>query len=407
MYQIESSGDVLKSRPRLSLTRLKWPHVSRTVLLLGLTSLFTDISSEMVSTILPLYLIFSLRLAPLEFGIIDGLYQGAAAIVRLAGGFAADRWQRHKEIATAGYAISAACKVAFLAVGGVWTALASVVIIDRIGKGIRTAPRDALISFSTPKDQLATAFGVHRAMDTAGAMIGPLIAFGLLAFLPRSYDVVFVVSFCIALIGLGVIALFVRNQPAATEQVAKQPVLTLALLGDLLRMPRFRTLVLAGAALGLVTMSDSFLYLGFQRRLNFSVGFFPLLYVVTAAVYMVLAIPIGKLADRIGRYRVFVGGYVLLILVYTSLLMPTLGTIQIGLYLLVFGTYYAATDGVLSALASTLLPVELRSSGLSLLGLPRVSRACSRRSYSGQSGPGGVSRPLSSCLLSGWLVHWD
>src|SRR5712691_10471360 len=113
--------------------RLFGGGVSRNVLNLGLTSLFTDISSEMISTILPLYLMFYLRLGPLEYGFVDGLYQGASAIVRVFGGYAADRWQRYKEVAGLGYAVSAVCKLGMLAVGGMWTGLAAFVLIDRAG----------------------------------------------------------------------------------------------------------------------------------------------------------------------------------------------------------------------------------------------------------------------------------
>lgn len=367
MYQIENSTHLLKSAKKLLGSRAYWPRVGRNVLFLGLTSLFTDISSEMISTILPLYLVFTLHLTPLRFGVVDGLYQGAAAVVRLASGLVADRWRRHKEVAAAGYALSAFCKLGFLAVGGVWTALAGIVLLDRTGKGIRTAPRDALISLSTPREELATAFGVHRALDTAGAMLGPLIAFGLLALAPGAFDAIFVVSFCTALVGLGILTLFVENRPSAPEAAVTGAPVSLSLAFGLLRTPRFRMLVLIGAILGLATVSDGFLYLGLQRRLNFNVGFFPLLYVATALVYMMLAVPVGRLADHIGRGRVFIGGYVLLLVVYTSLLLPALGLFDLFVYLLLFGAYYAATDGVLMAMGSAVLPPELRTSGLALL----------------------------------------
>ena len=193
--------------------------VSSTVLFLGLTSLFTDVSSEMVSTILPMYLVLSLQLSPLQFGLVDGLYQGVAALVRVCGGFAADRWHRHREVAGVGYGLSAICKLGLLAVGGAWMAFAAVIVADRIGKGIRTAPRDAMISLSTPRSELATAFGVHRALDTAGAMLGPLVAFGLLAAVPGGFDVIFVTSFCVALVGLGVLVLFVQSPRPGAWQI--------------------------------------------------------------------------------------------------------------------------------------------------------------------------------------------
>ena len=128
----------------------------------------------MVVTVLPLYLVYVGGFSPLAFGLIDGIYNGAIAIVRLASGYIGDRWRRHKEVAVTGYGISAVCKLLLLGVGTAVSAIGAVVLLDRAGKGIRTAPRDAMISLSTPKEELGTAFGVHRAMDTTGAMLGPL-----------------------------------------------------------------------------------------------------------------------------------------------------------------------------------------------------------------------------------------
>jgi hypothetical protein len=362
VYQVESSGALLK---RGSKTAARGSRVSRNVVLLGLTSLFTDVSSEMVATILPVYVFFALGGSPLQFGIIDGIYQGASALLRVAGGFVADRWRRYKEVAAAGYGISAACKLGLLAVGGA-AGLGAVVLVDRAGKGLRTAPRDALISLSSSQAGLGAAFGVHRALDTAGAMLGPLVAFGILLLAPLMFDAVFIVSFCFALIGLAILVLFVQNRPPTAMPESKAPVSARA-AARLLAEPRFRTLVVAGAVLGLTTMSDGFLYLGLQARLDFDLSLFPLLFVGTALAYMVLAVPVGRLADRIGRAKVFIAGYGLLLAVYTSLLLPSLGLPALALYLLLFGAYYAATDGVLMALASAVLPAELRASGLALL----------------------------------------
>jgi len=192
VYHAESSAAVLKTP--LFRRRLTLPRVARTVFLLGVTSMLTDVSSELVATVLPLYLVFALGLSPLGFGIVNGLYEGGAAILRLVGGHLGDRAGRHKEVAAFGYGLSAISKLALLAAGSA-SAVSGVVLVDRAGKGIRTAPRDALISLSTPRAGLATAFGVHRAMDTAGAMLGPLLAFGLLALSPLDFVLVFVVSF--------------------------------------------------------------------------------------------------------------------------------------------------------------------------------------------------------------------
>jgi MFS family permease len=346
--------------------RRPWAGVGRNVIFLGLTSLFTDVSSEMVAATLPLYVLWQLGFTPLQFGVLDGLSQGVTALVRVAGGFVADRRGRYKEVAGAGYALSALCKLGLLAAGGAWGAVAGVLLLDRIGKGVRTAPRDALISLSSAPERLAGAFGIHRALDTAGAMGGPLVAFGLLALAPGAFDAVFVASFCVAVLGLGLLLLFVENRPAGAAIPTGSPV-SLRALAEPLAHPRFRALVLAGTALALATISDGFVYLSLQRRTSLSVGVFPLLYVATSAVYLVLAVPAGRLADRIGRTRVFVGGHVLVLAVYSALLQPAAGITGVAACLLLLGAAYAATDGVLMAMASGELPRACRSSGLALL----------------------------------------
>jgi MFS family permease len=361
MYQAEQWRDVLKLRVG-SPSRTR---VSSTVVFLGLTSLFTDISSEMVSTILPIYLVYFLHMNPLQFGVIDGLYQGVSALVRIAGGYVADRWSRYKTVAGVGYGLSAACKLVLLAAGSVWPMLIGAIVADRIGKGIRTAPRDAMIALSTPKSDLATAFGVHRALDTTGAMLGPLLAFGLLAAIPNGFDVIFVSSFCIAMIGVGMLALFVREPRTMVMPHAR--ISTLRAGVGHLAAPRFRGLLVAAAVLSLVTISDGFVYLALQRRLDLNPATFPLLYVAAALVYLVVAVPIGHLADRIGRTQTLVAGYAVLLGVYGMLLLPVSGTpVLIGCVVLV-GISAAATDGVLMALASALLPPQVQASGLALL----------------------------------------
>jgi MFS family permease len=365
MYRIQDSGALISAhrtllRPRAGERRL----LSRTVVLLGVTSLLTDISAEMVATVLPLYLVYVAGLTPLQFGLIDGVYRGAAALVGLASGYAADRRRRHKEIAAVGYGLSAACKLALVGVGGAVGAIGAIVMLDRIGKGIRTAPRDALISLSSSRAGLGTAFGVHRAMDTTGAMLGPLIAFGLLALAPLAFESVFLVSFCFALAGLGVIALLV---PSRAVPAASAPTPSFRGAARLLVIPRFGGLVVAAVLLGVATISDAFLYLALQRHLDLPPTAFPLLFVGASLVYMLLAVPLGRLADRVGRGRVFLAGNALLLPVYASLLVPSAGLPTLVLALGLVGASYAATDGVLAALGSAALPDEVRASGLAVL----------------------------------------
>jgi MFS family permease len=364
MYQAESAGVLFRTRTRTGARQRL--DVSRNVVLLGLTSLLTDVSAEMVATVLPVYLVFALGASPLQFGIIEGLYQGGAALIRLASGVLADRWHRYKEIAALGYGVSAVCKLGLIAVGGSVGGVSGVVLADRFGKGIRTAPRDALISLSSLPERLGTSFGVHRAMDTAGAMLGPLIAFAVLLAAPGQFDAVFAVSLCFAILGLAVLLLFVQKRAARPEsERTVRPGLRSAFA--LLRLAPYRMLVIIGALLSLVTISDAFIYLGIQRRMDLGLTTFPLLFVGSALAFMLLAIPAGRLADRVGRTRMFLVGYALLLVVYTALVVPELGVTALIGYLVLLGAYYAATDGVLMAAASAVLPEERRASGLGLL----------------------------------------
>ncbi|MEU7725719.1 MFS transporter [Streptomyces sp. NPDC040724] len=338
--------------------------VPGTVFALGLVSLVTDVSAEMVTAVLPLYLMAGLGMSPLAFGALDGLHQGATALLRLAGGRIADRTHRRKLVAGTGYALSAVCKAALLAVTTPWS-VAAVLAADRTGKGLRTAPRDALISLSVPPQEQGRAFGVHRALDTAGALLGPLAAFGVLWVAVDGYEAVFTVSCCIAVLGVVLLALFVREAPApapAAPRTPPPPVRTL------LRLSGLRRLCLTAAVLGLFTVGDAFLYLLLQRRLDLSAAYFPLLPVGTAAVFLLAALPVGRLADRLGRHRVFLGGHVLLLGACLLLLAPVpAGAPLVAGVLALLGLFYAATDGVLMAAAGPLLPAGLRTTGLAVL----------------------------------------
>src|SRR5215210_3309245 len=216
MYQVSDSAALVRAHRRLLSRAPATPRAGRTVVLLGVTSLITDVSAEMVATVLPLYLVAIGGFTPLAYGVIDGLYQGATALVGLASGFVGDALRRHKAVAVAGYGLSAVSKLLLAIAGTAVSAVGAIVLLDRVGKGIRTAPRDAMISLATPERELGAAFGVHRAMDTTGA----LVAFGLLALAPLAFDSVFLVSFCLAAIGVGILVLFVDPKRRAPDAVA-------------------------------------------------------------------------------------------------------------------------------------------------------------------------------------------
>jgi MFS family permease len=364
MYQVEASKALLK--PSLWARHSSRLRVPRNVVMLGLVSLLTDVSSEMVATVLPLYLVFTLGASPLVFGAIDGTYRGAAALVQVASGFVSDRWRRPKEVAGLGYGISAVGKVALVTAGNTIGGIGAIVAFDRVGKGIRTAPRDALISLSSAKDSLATSFGVHRAMDSAGAMLGPLVAFGILFLAPARFDAVFVVSTMFAVLGLAVLVLTVQGRPRRAPR-PDSPAPSFRAAAGLVRDPRFGLLLLAAVGLSIASVSDAMIYVGLQRKIDFEPAVFPLLYVITAVVFMGLAIPFGQLADRVGKVPVLLAGYALLFVIYGVLLMTSLGYGMLILCLVALGGYFAATEGVMTALAGAVLPEKLQASGIGIL----------------------------------------
>jgi MFS family permease len=365
--------------------------VSPVVWKLGWTSFLTDISSEMVNSVLPVYLVLHLHLSPLQYGTIDGVYNGLAVIlVSLAAGLTADRSKRHKEVALAGYGFSAICKLLLLAAGGVWGWLIVITGLDRIGKGIRTAPRDAMISLNTPPHLMASAFAVHRALDAGGALLGPIVAFILLAQMPGAFDVLWVTSFLFAILGVAALWLYV---PRPKEDLFPRPFSderkdSRRSLSVLFASPYFVALAGCGLLLSIGTVADGFIYLVLLKKSGTNSGFLPLFYVATAASYALFSFPAGLCADRFGRGLIFLGGYAVLGIIYLLLLfMPTVGLpAQVGC-LLLLGLYYAGTEGVLMAMASVAVPPAARASGLAVLA---TAIALGK---------------MGSSLLFGWM--WD
>ena len=339
--------------------------VSSTVVTLGIVSLLTDISSESVAAILPLYITGVLGLSTIAFGVLDGLYQGVSAIVRIAGGYASDRLDQPKWVAFTGYALAAVARVGLLFASG-FAAITAVVTADRIGKGIRTAPRDALITASSEPGSLGRAFGVHRMLDNIGAALGPLIAFVILLVVPEGFHIVFTASLAFALIGvlvLGLVVPNVRTRPAPGAAVRRHT-----------RRPRFdwrriwsgrmRRVLAAAGILGVLTIGDGFVYLVLQARSDFAAQWFPLLYVGTNVAFLAFAIPLGKLADRVGRGRVFVGGHLALLGAYVVAALAVEDLVATVMCLVFLGAFYAATDGVLAALAAEATTTQTRATGI-------------------------------------------
>ncbi|WP_404435853.1 MFS transporter [Microbacterium aerolatum] len=360
--------------------------VSSTVVTLGIVSMLTDISSESVTAILPLYVTGFLGLSTIAFGFLDGFYQGISALVRIAGGYTSDRLDQPKWVAFTGYALAAIARVGLLFASG-FGALTAVISADRIGKGIRTAPRDAVITASSRPDSLGAAFGMHRMLDNIGAAIGPLLAFFILLLIPDGYGTIFVASLGFAVVGVTLLGLFVPNvrskpkrglrlpavaQPVSSAEASPPPLNDPQLATT--RRAKFdwkvitagpmRRVLAAAGILGLLTIGDGFIYLVLQTRGGFAAQWFPLMYVGTNIAFLALAIPLGRLADRVGRARVFVVGHAGLLGAYLVAVMPMADVAATILCLVLLGAFYAATDGVLAALAAQLTTPETRGTGI-------------------------------------------
>ena len=265
-------------------------------------------------------------------------------------------------------------------VGLLFSAIASFtpvpfLLVDRLGKGLRTSPRDAMISIATPQRSWGTAFGLHRTLDAAGALIGPLLAFGLLWLLPGDFNAIFVLSVGFAMVGLAVIVAFVRNPKAAQEPAVERSPIIRSLTSHWANRG-YRRILIVGASFGVFSIGDGFIYLTIFELSKgdaeigisgFGFQWFPLLFAGTAVVFLTTATPLGRLADRVGRARVWVGGQLMLAAAYGALLFSPTSVAAVAGVLALLGLYYGATDGVLPALAAGVIPTLERSSGLGLL----------------------------------------
>jgi MFS family permease len=340
------------------------------VLAFGAVSLLTDVSSESVAAVLPLYITAVLGMGPLAYGFIDGIYQGVSAAVRILGGWWSDSTKRPKWVAFVGYFASALSRVGLLLATG-FASITAVIAIDRLGKGLRTGPRDSLIATASDPGDLGRNFGVHRAMDTAGALAGPLLAFAVLAAIPLGlggYRAVFAFSLAFAVLGVVVLAVVVPDLRTAGGRIAQgnqSPRRRMALRLSDLSQPALRRVLAVAGLLGLVTVGDGFIYLSLSDAGSLATKYFPLLFVGTSAAYMTLAIPLGRVADRVGRARVFLIGHVALLAVYAFTASGVGGGAwTVVAVLVLLGGFYAATDGVLAALATQSVPEESRASGI-------------------------------------------
>ncbi len=333
---------------------------------IGLSSMLADISSEMVVSVLPIYLFGVLQLSPLLVGFLDGIYQGGAALVRLVAAMLSDGRVGARRVAMWGYGLSALSRLllASSVFVGLLGAMAAM-LLDRVGKGIRTAPRDTLIAQSVPVEGLGRAFGLHRRLDAAGALLGPLMAAALLLLMPMQYELLFLVAAAIAIPG---ILVFRRATESSAVAAHTEVGLGTGSLWSPMRDAWFTKAMAFVFATSLFSISDGLLYASIQRSVGLPQEHFPLLSVVSATGFLVAALPLGRLADAVGAIKVYLAGNAGLALTYLVWASGGVHSIPAAVAMvLTIGISCAATDGIIVAAAAAALDPAVRARGLALL----------------------------------------
>jgi MFS family permease len=330
----------------------------RNVWAVSLTSFFMDISSEMVLNLLPLFLAEVLGVRAEIIGVIEGGADWAASFFKLFSGWFSDKARERKWIAVLGYGMSAISKP-FFYFAGTWGMIAGARWFDRVGKGVRTAPRDALVADSIEPSQRGLAFGFHRAADTAGAMLGLVIALVVVLLVQRTnpnlgkntFQLIVLISLVPAALAVLSLAIGARDVPVTKERAA--PKFAFRALGK-----PFMIFIVIVCVFTLGNSSDAFLTLRAQERgLNIA-GILGML-ITFNLVYTVISTPAGSLSDRIGRRRLIVGGWLAYAIIYTGFGLVQTGW-QVWVLYTLYGVYYGMAYGTASALVADLVPEAVR-----------------------------------------------
>jgi MFS family permease len=333
-------------------------RIPRPVWLLGLASLFTDAATEMIYPLLPVYLSRVLGASALSLGVIEGAAEGVNSLLKVMSGWWSDRRSKRRPIVIAGYAMSSAARP-LIAIAGTWTHVLLIRVLDRTGKGIRSAPRDAMLTRLSDAGSRGRIFGFHRAMDHTGAIVGPILATAFLFFLPGEYRLLFALT---AIPGaLAVATLFFVKEPDADlperserdERIVSGAVPTrlYAVLGIILLF-------------SLGNSADAFLLLRLGDALG-SATYVPLLWAGLHVVKASLSTWGGALSDRIGRARVIAMGWTIYALVYLGFAFTASATTYIALFL-VYGVHFALAEGAEKALVADLTPSKQQGTAFGL-----------------------------------------
>lgn len=330
---------------------------------LGMVSLFMDVSSEMIHALLPVFVVGTLGASTIWLGVIEGVAEATANVVKVFSGALSDRWGKRKSLALLGYGLAAITKPLFPLAGSAFTVFAAR-CIDRIGKGIRGAPRDALVADYTTPAQRGAAYGLRQSLDTVGAFIGPLLAIALLMALANDVRAVFWVAVLPALISVAILWLVVKEPPHLQPMQKRvvdlrprdlpKPFWVIALVATFFTLARFSEafLILRGADIGLAA------------------PWTPLVLVVMNIAYMCSAYPAGALADRMPRHHILLLGAAVLVLANLMLAGASNATVVL-LGVALWGLHMGLTEGVFSAMIADAAPVNLRGTAFGVFNLMR------------------------------------
>ena len=339
------------------------PSLPAGIWVLGFVSLLMDISSEMIHALLPLFMVGTLGMSVALVGLLEGLAEATALILKVFSGVISDWFGKRKPLAVLGYGLGAATKPLFALATGpgmIFTAR----LLDRVGKGIRGAPRDALVADIAPPEQRGAAFGLRQSLDTVGAFLGPLLAVGLMLLWANDFRAVFAVAIipavlCVLLLVLGV------QEP---ERPAGAPRVNPISQASLQRLPRaYWWVVGVGAVFTLARFSEAFLVLR-AEQVGIALALVPLVMVAMNAVFSVTAYPFGKLSDRVSHRRLLLAGLAVLVLADVVLAASTHWTgLLLGVAL--WGVHMGMTQGLLAAMVADTAPADLRGTAYGFFNL--------------------------------------
>jgi len=347
----------------------RYRGLPRNVVTIGLVSLLNDASSEIIYPLLPVFLAGSLGASARAIGIIEGLAESIASLLKLLAGYLSDRLGKRKLLVVAGYSLASIVRP-LLAFAQTWTQVLAIRLTDRVGKGIRTAPRDAMIADTVSVEQRGLAFGFHRAMDHGGAVIGPLLGYVLvLIFVAKAssptageFSKIFLAASVPAMIAVLVAIFFMRESPV--HATPETQVTNLSLRGFDSNFKRFLVVL---ALFTLSNSSDSFLILRATES-GVSVVMVPLLWAAHHGSKVLSSLLGGDLSDRLGRKRLIVSGWVLYAAVYAGFAFAT-QTISLWILFLIYGIYFGLAEGAEKALVADLVQPEQRGTAYGLYNL--------------------------------------